>query len=134
MFKKRLLPLLFSLVFISGCTLLLNPDIASQSMPQEQVKEGIDKVLADEEPITEASTEATTEEAAGDASAATSASTSESQDASATTASSASSANAVPHLVQAQNEILAIFNYNWQKIQGTMDFNTLLAKLEELGV
>lgn len=103
MFKKRLLPLLFSLVFISGCTPLLNPDIASQSMPQEQVKEDIDKVLADEEPITEASTEATTEEAAGDASAATSASTSENQDAAATTASSASSANAVPHIVQAQN-------------------------------
>ena len=103
MFKKRLLPLLFSLVFISGCTPLLNPDIASQSMPQEQVKEDIDKVLADEEPITEASTEATTEEAAGDASAAISASTSETQDAAATAASSASSANAVPHIVQAQN-------------------------------
>lgn len=83
-------------------------------MPQEQVKEGIDKVLADEEPITEASTEATTEESAGDASATTSASTSENQDAAATTASSASSANAVPHIVQAQNEIPAIFNYNWQ--------------------
>ncbi|SCY48063.1 hypothetical protein SAMN02910451_02773 [Butyrivibrio hungatei] len=103
MFKKRLLPLLFNLVFISGCTPLLNPDIASQSMPQEQVKEDIDKVLADEEPITEASTEATTEEAAGDASAAISASTSETQDAAATAASSASSANAVPHFVQAQN-------------------------------
>lgn len=103
MFKKRLLPLLFSLVFISGCTPLLNPDIASQSMPQEQVKEDIDKVLADEEPITEASTEATTEEAAGDTRAATSASTSENQDAAATTASSTSSANAVHHIVQAQN-------------------------------
>ncbi|MEE3471448.1 MAG: hypothetical protein VZR24_12375 [Butyrivibrio hungatei] len=100
MFKKRLLPLLFSLVFISGCTPLLNPDIASQSMPQEQVKEDIDKVLADEEPITEASTEATTEEAAEDASSATNASTSEAQDAA---TSSASSENAVPHIVQAQN-------------------------------
>ncbi len=104
MFKKRLLPLLFSLVFISGCTPLLNPDIASQSMPQEQVKEDIDKVLADEEPITEASTEATTEEAtegtSEGSSAAASSSASEAQDAASATASSA---NAVPHFVQAQN-------------------------------
>ena len=98
MFKKRLLPLLFSLLFISGCTPLLNPDIATQSISVEDDEE-LDELLAETEASKEESTEAATEATTEDSGAAASASSEPSQDSASaenSTASTASASQAAP--------------------------------------
>ena len=98
MFKKRLLPLLFSLLFISGCTPLLNPDIATQSISVEDDDE-LDELLAETEASKEESTEAATEATTEDSGAAASASSEPSQDSASaenSTASTASASQAAP--------------------------------------
>ena len=98
MFKKRLLPLLFSLLFISGCTPLLNPDIATQSISVEDDDE-LDELLAETEASKEESTEAATEATTEDSGAASSASSEPSQDSASaenSTASTASASQAAP--------------------------------------